>query len=142
MTALLSCDRLTRRFGGLVALDALDVTVEQGSVLGLIGPNGSGKTTFFNVLTGIFPASEGEIRFDGAQVTNFAPQHVYRIGIARTFQRSRLCLPLSIFDNLMVGNHRNLDHGLDDDRFDLDHRDHEHVRAGQLRVAGEGARPG
>ncbi|TMA33164.1 MAG: ABC transporter ATP-binding protein [Deltaproteobacteria bacterium] len=97
MTALLSCRALTRRFGGLVALDGLDVDVEAGTVLGLIGPNGSGKTTFFNVLTGVFPASAGGI---------------YRIGIARTFQRSRLCLPLSIFDNLMVGNHRNLRHDL------------------------------
>ncbi|MFN2546344.1 MAG: ABC transporter ATP-binding protein [Myxococcales bacterium] len=112
MTALLSCRALTRRFGGLVALDRLDLEVERGTVLGLIGPNGSGKTTFFNVLTGIFPASGGEIGFDGAAITNLAPQQVYRIGIARTFQRSRLCLPLSIFDNLMVGNHRHLRHDL------------------------------
>ncbi|MCA1825955.1 MAG: ABC transporter ATP-binding protein [Myxococcales bacterium] len=112
MTALLSCRALTRRFGGLVALDRLDLEVERGTVLGLIGPNGSGKTTFFNVLTGIFPASGGEIGFDGAAITDLAPQQVYRIGIARTFQRSRLCLPLSIFDNLMVGNHRHLRHDL------------------------------
>jgi len=112
MTALLSCRGVTRRFGGLVALDGLDVDVEQGGVLGLIGPNGSGKTTFFNVLTGIFPASGGEIRFDGAAITDLPPQQIYRIGIARTFQRSRLCLPLSIFDNLMIGNHRNLGHDL------------------------------
>jgi branched-chain amino acid transport system ATP-binding protein/sulfate-transporting ATPase len=103
---------VTRRFGGLLALDSLDLAVEQGSVLGLIGPNGSGKTTFFNVLTGLFPASAGEIGFDDAAITDLSPQGIYRIGIARTFQRSRLCLPLSIFDNLMVGNHRNLPHGL------------------------------
>lgn len=112
MTALLSCRGVSRRFGGLVALDALDLEVEAGSVLGLIGPNGSGKTTLFNVLTGLFPASQGEIRFAGEPITALRPQGVYRIGIARTFQRSRLCLPLSIFDNLMVGNHRNLSHGL------------------------------
>ncbi len=113
MTApLLSCRAVTRRFGGLVALDGLDMHVEAGSVTGLIGPNGSGKTTFFNVLTGIFPATSGEIRFAGEAITNLRPQAVYRIGIARTFQRSRLCLPLSIFDNLMVGNHRHLPHGL------------------------------
>jgi len=109
---LLSCRGVTRRFGGLLALDSLDLAVEQGSVLGLIGPNGSGKTTFFNVLTGLFPASAGEIGFDDAVITDLSPQGIYRMGIARTFQRSRLCLPLSIFDNLMVGNHRNLPHGL------------------------------
>jgi branched-chain amino acid transport system ATP-binding protein len=113
MTApLLSCHGLTRRFDGVVALDALNLEVEAGSVLGLIGPNGSGKTTFFNVVTGLFPANAGETRFAGVPITGLRPQAVYRIGIARTFQRSRLCLPLSIFDNLMVGNHQHLDHRL------------------------------
>ena len=111
-TPLLSCRRLMRRFGGVVALDGLDLEVEAASVLGLIGPNGSGKTTFFNVMTGLFPANAGEVRFAGAPITGLRPQAVHRAGIARTFQRSRLCLPLSIFDNLMVGNHQHLDHRL------------------------------
>jgi len=112
MGALLRCNGLTRKFGGVVALDGLDLQVEEGEILGLIGPNGSGKTTFFNVLTGVFPATSGEARFGEMPITNFSPQAVYQAGIARTFQRSRLCLPLSLFDNLMVGNHKNLDHGL------------------------------
>jgi branched-chain amino acid transport system ATP-binding protein len=109
---LLSAKGLTRRFGGLVALEDLDLEVHRGEILGLIGPNGSGKTTFFNVVTGLYPASAGRVEFDGLEITRYSPQQVYRAGIARTFQRSRLCLPLSIFDNIMIGNHARLDHGL------------------------------
>jgi ABC-type branched-subunit amino acid transport system ATPase component len=112
VTALLDCRGLSRAFGGLLALDGLDLAVAEGGILGLIGPNGSGKTTFFNVLTGLFPATRGEVRFAGEPITDLRPQAVYRAGIARTFQRSRLCLPLSIFDNLLIGNHKRLDHGL------------------------------
>ena len=103
---------LSRRFGGLVALDQLDMAVGEGEIMGLIGPNGSGKTTSFNVLTGIYEASEGRVAFLGRDITNLTAQAVYEAGIARTFQRSRLCLPLSIFDNIMVGNHKRLAHGL------------------------------
>ena len=109
---LLRSSGLTRRFGGLVALDNLDLNVQRGEILGLIGPNGSGKTTFFNVVTGIYPATAGRVEFDGQDTTRLSSQQVYRAGIARTFQRSRLCLPLSIFDNIMVGNHARLNHGL------------------------------
>ncbi len=129
-TPLLSCDGLTRRFGGLVALDHLSFELEAGRILGLIGPNGSGKTTFFNVLTGIYPASEGTIAFAGRDLTNLSPQAVYAAGVARTFQRSRLCLPLTVFDNVMVGNHKNLSHGL---RFNV-------FRRGALRRQFEEAR--
>jgi branched-chain amino acid transport system ATP-binding protein len=109
---LLVCRDLTRHFGGLVALDGLSLEVHQGEILGLIGPNGSGKTTFFNVLTGLYPATRGEIRFAGATLSHARPQAIYRAGITRTFQRSRLCLELSIFDNLAIGAHQRLDRGL------------------------------
>lgn len=109
---VLSCDKLTMKFGGLTALNALDLSIHRGDVLGLLGPNGSGKTTFFNVLTGVYRASSGSLQFDGRDITGLRAQEVYRAGITRTFQRSRLCLPLSVFDNIMVGNHKNLDHGL------------------------------
>lgn len=112
MSTLLSAQSLTRRFGGVVALNQLNLEVRKGEVLGLIGPNGSGKTTFFNVVTGIFPATEGTITFDGGDITGRSPQAVYAAGIARTFQRSRLCLELSIFDNIMLGNHMRLQRGL------------------------------
>ncbi len=109
---LLAARALTKRFGGLVAVDALTLEVRPNEVLGLIGPNGSGKTTFFNVLTGIYSADHGAVAFDGDDITGRSAQAVYHAGIARTFQRSRLSLPLSIFDNIMVGNHKRLDHGL------------------------------
>ncbi len=109
---LLSVRGLTRRFGGVVALAELTFDLAPGQILGLIGPNGSGKTTFFNVLTGIYPADEGEIAFEGAPVTNLAAQEIYERGITRTFQRSRLCVPLTVFDNIALGNHKRLEHGL------------------------------
>jgi len=110
--ALLACRAVTCRFGGLVALDAIDFAVHEGGIVGLIGPNGSGKTTLFNVVTGIYAADAGAIAFTGRDITGARPQAVYRAGIARTFQRSRMCLPLSVFDNIMIGNHKRLDHGL------------------------------
>jgi branched-chain amino acid transport system ATP-binding protein len=114
MTAapLLQVDQVGKRFGGFVALDGINLSVAPGERLGLIGPNGSGKTTFFNVVTGIYGADHGDINFDGAPITTASPQAVYHAGISRTFQRSRLSLPLSIFDNIMVGNHKRLTQGL------------------------------
>jgi branched-chain amino acid transport system ATP-binding protein len=112
MTALLEARGLVRRFGGVVALDGLDLEVAANEIVGLIGPNGSGKTTFFNVITGIYGADQGRVVFDGVDLTNARPPAVYRAGISRTFQRSRLSLPLSIFDNIMIGNHKQLNQGL------------------------------
>ena len=108
----LSCENLSMYFGGLMALDRLALSVKKDEILGLIGPNGSGKTTFFNVVTGIYTPTEGVVKFYDQDITGLRPQEVYRFGIARTFQRSRLCLPLSIFDNIMIGNHKRLNNGL------------------------------
>ena len=112
MTAILEARGLTRRFGGVVALDGLDLSVTANEIVGLIGPNGSGKTTFFNVVTGIYAADAGSVSFDGADVTRASARSIYQAGISRTFQRSRLSLSLSIFDNVMIGNHKNLTQGL------------------------------
>jgi branched-chain amino acid transport system ATP-binding protein len=112
MSALLEARNLTKHFGGVLALDELDLAVAPNEILGLIGPNGSGKTTFFNVITGIYSADAGQVSFDGADVTNASGRTVYQAGISRTFQRSRLSLPLSIFDNIMIGNHPRLNQGL------------------------------
>ena len=111
-THLLEARSLTKNFGGVVALDHLDLTIESNEILGLIGPNGSGKTTFFNVATGIYGADAGHITFDGVEITGASSRAIYHAGMSRTFQRSRLSLPLSIFDNIMIGNHKRLNQGL------------------------------
>src|SRR5262249_5029606 len=108
MTALLACRELTCRFGGLVALDSVDFHVEEGEIVGLIGPNGSGKTTLSNAVPGIDREAKARVAFAGIDMPGPTPQAVYRAGVTRTFQRSRMCLPLSVFDNIMVGNHKRL----------------------------------
>jgi branched-chain amino acid transport system ATP-binding protein/sulfate-transporting ATPase len=112
MSALLEARGLSKHFGGVLALDGLDLAVAQNEILGLIGPNGSGKTTFFNVITGIYGVDAGHVTFDGSDVTNTSARAIYLAGTSRTFQRSRLCLSLSIFDNIMIGNHKRLNQGL------------------------------
>ena len=110
--ALIEVESLTMRFGGLTALDALSMAVREGEILGLIGPNGSGKTTFFNVLTGLYKASAGRIVYRGEDVIGKTPQEIYRGGVARTFQRSRLSLSLTVFDNIVIGDYQHMQHGL------------------------------
>lgn len=95
---------LTVRFGGLTAVDHVDVSVDEGETLGLIGPNGSGKTTFFNAVTGLVPAT-GDALFRGEPLSGLEPHAICGRGIARTFQSSRLCLTLSVFDNVLIGMH-------------------------------------
>jgi branched-chain amino acid transport system ATP-binding protein len=102
--ALLVTRGVTVRFGGLIALDGVDLEVAAGETVGIIGPNGSGKTTLFNALTGLY-APVGEILFAGRNLTGLEPHRIARLGIARTFQSSRLCLGLSVFDNVLIGMH-------------------------------------
>ncbi len=110
--SLLATRALTVRFGGLVALDGVDVEVTAGETVGVIGPNGSGKTTFFNALTGLYATAAGEILFEGRSLTGLEPHLISRLGIARTFQSSRLCLNLSVFDNVLIGMHARRRSGL------------------------------
>jgi ABC-type branched-subunit amino acid transport system ATPase component len=109
---LLECRGLTVRFGGVLALNALDLAVNRGEILGLIGPNGSGKTTFFNAVSGVYRSNAGSIEFDGETITRLSAQALCRRGLARTFQRSRLCLSLSVFDNVVLGAHRRINSGI------------------------------
>lgn len=109
---LLEFRNLVKRFGGVTALDDFSMTLASGEILGLIGPNGSGKTTSFNVLTGIYRPTSGQVFFEGREITGAPARSVYEAGIVRTFQRSRLCLPLSIYDNIMIGDTARLTRGL------------------------------
>ncbi|HEY8425881.1 MAG TPA: ABC transporter ATP-binding protein [Limnochordales bacterium] len=104
-TPLLKLERLTVRFGGLVAVHALDLVVHEGELMGLIGPNGAGKTTVFNLITGQYPPSEGRILFDGQPIQGWPPHRITALGIARTFQNIRLFGGLTVIDNVMVGLH-------------------------------------
>ena len=103
--ALLEARGVTKRFGGLVALAEVSLTIARGTVYGLIGPNGAGKTTFFNVLTGLYAPDAGTIGFDGAPLPAGAPHRVAAAGIARTFQNIRLFANMTALENVMVGRH-------------------------------------
>jgi branched-chain amino acid transport system ATP-binding protein len=103
--ALLEMDAVTQRFGGLVAIDALDFTAEAGSITALIGPNGAGKSTVFNVLTGIYRPTSGSVRFDGARIDERDSAAIVALGIARTFQNIRLFAQASVLQNVMTGEH-------------------------------------
>ena len=102
---VLEARKVTRRFGGLVAVREVDFTVGQREIRGLIGPNGAGKTTFFNCITGIFEPTSGEIQFEGRRINGLPPDRITRLGIARTFQNLRLFGNMTALENVMVGRH-------------------------------------
>jgi branched-chain amino acid transport system ATP-binding protein len=102
--AELEIDNLTLRFGGLVVLDGLSLSVEAGELLALIGPNGAGKTSVFNCISGIYPG-EGAIRFRGDDIAGKKPHDIAALGIARTFQHGELFPQMSVVDNLLTGRH-------------------------------------
>ena len=102
MTALLGIEGLTKRFGGVAAVDGCSFAIEEGSVTALIGPNGSGKTTAFNLITGYLPADAGTVTFAGRAVRRPDPTRLARAGLARTFQRARVFSELTVLENLAV----------------------------------------
>lgn len=109
---LLDCRGLTKSFEGLVALDSLDLTVHSGEIVGLIGPNGSGKTTCFNLISGILRPSRGRVFFEGKEITRLAPWRIARLGVARTFQTLRVFPALTVQDNVVLAQHLHLASGL------------------------------
>jgi ABC-type branched-subunit amino acid transport system ATPase component len=100
---LLDVDRLTIKFGGVVALDDVSFDIKPGEILGLIGPNGAGKTTAFNVITGVYQATSGTVTFDGTVLRKKKRYQITKLGIARTFQNIRLFPSMTALDNVLVG---------------------------------------
>jgi branched-chain amino acid transport system ATP-binding protein len=103
--ALLELRNVTRRFGGVVALDDVSFVVEEGEIAGLIGPNGAGKTTAFNVITRLYKPESGDVLLDGKSILRTRPYRVVRRGVARTFQNVELFQTMSVLDNVRVGAH-------------------------------------
>ena len=100
---LFRCERLTKHFGGLTAVDGVDFDAAVGEIVGLIGPNGAGKTTLFNLITGVYQPDEGRFMLRDENLTGLMPHQINKKGISRTFQQSRLVLGLSVYDNLFIG---------------------------------------
>jgi ABC-type branched-subunit amino acid transport system ATPase component len=105
--SLLEAQGVSKSFGGIRALDMCSIRVEQGSITGLIGPNGSGKTTLFNVMTGYERVDSGQVLFQGKAITNTTPDKVFRLGIGRTFQLTRIFPRLTVLENMHVAAQRN-----------------------------------
>ncbi len=101
--ALIEAEKVTKRFGGLMALREVDFHIDPGEILGLIGPNGAGKTTLFNTVAGVFPPDGGKIRFSGEEIGGLRPYELCHRGIARTFQITKPFLNITVLENMMVG---------------------------------------
>jgi branched-chain amino acid transport system ATP-binding protein len=124
---ILKIEHVTKRFGGLVAVDDVSFDVKRGEVFALIGPNGAGKTTLFNSITGIFPPTEGRVVFEGRDIAGAKPHQAAALGIARTFQNIRLFEYMSALDNVRVGQHCRTNSKLWDSLFKTPHERKEEV---------------
>jgi branched-chain amino acid transport system ATP-binding protein len=105
MSHLVEAKSATIAFGGLRAVDSIDLHIDEGEIVALIGPNGAGKTTFFNLLTGIYTPTEGEVLFEGKSVSGVKPHIIASWGISRTFQNIRLFKSMTALENVMIGRH-------------------------------------
>ena len=112
MAVLLEAKGVTKRFGGLTALDSVDFTLDEGHIASIIGPNGAGKTTFFNVFTGIYVPEAGSVTFRGQPVIGRRPDQITALGICRTFQNIRLFANMTAAENVLVGMHSRVPLGL------------------------------
>src|SRR5258705_9237416 len=103
--SILKTDKCTIRFGGLCAVNELDMAVRKGEIYGLIGPNGAGKTTIFNLLTGVYQPTSGEIYFNGKRIDGLRPYEIAGLGVSRTFQNIRLFPSMTVLENVMTACH-------------------------------------
>ena len=127
---ILKTDKCTIRFGGLVAVNELDMAVRPGEIYGLIGPNGAGKTTIFNLLTGVYRPTSGTIYFEGRRVDGLRPYEIAALRISRTFQNIRLFPSMTVLENVMTACHIHTRQSLADavlrtPRYERDEREHE-----------------
>lgn len=106
--AILETDKITMKFGGLVAVNEFSLNIDKGEIVAVIGPNGAGKTTAFNMITGVYRPTEGDIYFDGQKITGLKTHAITKYGMARTFQNIRLFKELSVLDNVIIANHLHL----------------------------------
>jgi branched-chain amino acid transport system ATP-binding protein len=132
---ILELTDLTKRFGGLLAVDKVSLHIKRGEVFALIGPNGAGKTTLFNNVTGLFQPTSGRVVFDGRDITGSKPHEVARLGIARTFQNIRLFDYMSCLDNVRVGRHVRMRAKLWDSLFKLPRERREEERVTEEAMA-------
>ncbi len=109
---LLRANEITKRFGGLVAVNKVDFTIPRGAIVSLIGPNGAGKTTFFNTITGLYKPTTGQMWFNGQSIVGLNPAKITALGIARTFQNIRLFANMTALENVLVGQHCRLRAGV------------------------------
>ncbi|WP_440995778.1 ABC transporter ATP-binding protein [Arhodomonas sp. SL1] len=109
MSALMSVEHLTKRFGGVDAISELSFDIQPGHIHSVIGPNGAGKTTLFNLITGLYLPTSGQITFAGEDIRGMTPPELARLGMSRTFQNLQICMNMSALENVMVGRHLRLD---------------------------------
>ena len=112
MSEVLRAEKVSMYFGGLKAVENVDMTINQGDVFGIIGPNGAGKTTFFNVCSGIYKPTKGNVFLNGENITGLAPEAIAKKGMARTFQNIKLFNYMTVLENIKIGFHNNTKTGL------------------------------
>lgn len=135
----LLAEKCTIRFGGLVAVNELNMQVKRGEIYGLIGPNGAGKTTIFNLLTGVYEPTSGDIYFEGKRINGLRPYQISRLGVSRTFQNIRLFPGMTVLENVMTACHIHAKQNLIDavlrlPRFHQDERDHRNFALELLEI--------